>query len=129
MRSGIPKSVTNCILSVRICFKNGANTDSKMVLSRTTALHGYSFKIIFVYSHPELKVIGGITVDTEDNIYVVGHLSNNIHQLYPDGSFNRILLCERHGLWKPIFIHFLKDDSQFLLSNDGGNNVDIYEMK
>jgi hypothetical protein len=74
-------------------------------------------------------VIGGITVDTEDNIYVVGHLSNNIHQLYPDGSFNRILLCERHGLWKPIFIHFLKDDSQFLLSNDGGNNVDIYEMK
>lgn len=88
-----------------------------------------SFKIIFVYSHPELKVIAGITVDTEDNIYVVGHLSNNIHQLYPDGSFNRILLVERHGLWRPIYIHFLKDDSQFLLSNDGGNNVEIYEMK
>jgi hypothetical protein len=84
MRSGIPKSATNCI------FLNKLYCTSD------------SFKIIFVYSHPELKVIGGITVDTEDNIYVVGHLSNNIHQLYPDGSFNRILLCERHGFWKPI---------------------------
>ncbi|KAK3610062.1 hypothetical protein CHS0354_032147 [Potamilus streckersoni] len=42
-------------------------------------------KQYFVYISRDLKAPRGISVDREDNVYVVGYRSNNIHKLSPDG--------------------------------------------
>ncbi|KAK3610063.1 hypothetical protein CHS0354_032148 [Potamilus streckersoni] len=50
--------------------------------------HGKQY---FVYSSNDLKYPRGVAVDKEDNIYVVGNGSNNIHKLSPDGVTLQII--------------------------------------
>lgn len=60
---------------------------------------------IWTYRHNELKGSYGLDKDPQNNIYVAGMKSNNIHILSVEGSLLRIL----GGLTNPTCIKFKKD--------------------
>ncbi|KAL3891327.1 hypothetical protein ACJMK2_003589 [Sinanodonta woodiana] len=45
----------------------------------------------YAYSPDNLKWPFGVAVDREDNIYVVGYSSHNVHQLSPDGCIIQVI--------------------------------------
>lgn len=57
---------------------------------------------IFRYSHKNLRVPMGISVDHRGSVYVAGHYSNNIHQVSPEGGLIQIISPEDEGFKKPI---------------------------
>jgi hypothetical protein len=70
----------------------------------------------FRYRHPELVGPCGIAVDGEDNIYVCGNYSHNIHQLSSEAQHIRIL--PSGNVQKPRCISFQPDSTNFLFTND-----------
>lgn len=88
-----------------------------------TDLNGH---MIFNYSNPELKVITGITCDSENNIYVSGFSSHNIHQISPDGELMQIYSM---GISKPRAIFLQKNGRLLLVSNNEGKEVKIFQFQ
>ncbi|KAK3610051.1 hypothetical protein CHS0354_032136 [Potamilus streckersoni] len=69
----------------------------------------------FVYVSNDLKFPLCVAVDREDNVYVVGYSSNNIHKLSPDGVTLQIItsgVAER-----PTGISFNHNRDFFLITN------------
>jgi sugar lactone lactonase YvrE len=82
--------------------------------------------MIFTYNNPELKVITGITCDSENNIYVAGFSSHNIHQISPDGELIEIYSM---GISKPRAIFLQKNGRLLLVSNNEGKEVNIFQFQ
>ncbi|KAL3887967.1 hypothetical protein ACJMK2_000352 [Sinanodonta woodiana] len=82
----------------------------------------------FVYQHDSLKNPRGVATDKHDNVYVVGHASNNIHQLTPDGVVLQII---SNGVPSaPLAICFNNDGDVFLVTNDSDTRkIYQYELK
>lgn len=79
-------------------------------------------EIMFVYRHPDLKAPYGLAVDPVGNIYVCGHLSNNIHVISEAGETLRIL----PGFTRPQFIAFQESCFRFFVVE--GEGVKICEL-
>lgn len=62
----------------------------------------------------------GISVDYEENIYVTSFISNNVHQLTPDGQLNRILLNKDDGIREPRSICLQKYNNRFVVCDSAG---------
>ncbi|KAL3864937.1 hypothetical protein ACJMK2_006580 [Sinanodonta woodiana] len=72
--------------------------------------------LLFIYNPDNLKGSYGITLDMDDNVYVLGRNSKNIHQLSPDGAVLQILTA---GLPKcPVAITYNRSKNQLLLTNE-----------
>ncbi|KAK3599435.1 hypothetical protein CHS0354_036451 [Potamilus streckersoni] len=84
-------------------------------------------KRLFVYSPDNLKGFHGITIDMDNNVYVVGCNSNNIHQLSPDGAVLKIIT---DGLPKyPDAITYNKTKNQLLLTNfSSKKNIHVIKL-
>uniref|UniRef100_K1Q473 Uncharacterized protein n=1 Tax=Magallana gigas TaxID=29159 RepID=K1Q473_MAGGI len=83
-----------------------------------------SGKMLFKYSHKELKDPHGLTVDGHGNIFVNGSVSNNIHIVSNDGKTVRIL----KGVQSPRCIKFLNGTYRFFVSEAGGR-VKVFELQ
>ncbi|KAL3864941.1 hypothetical protein ACJMK2_006584 [Sinanodonta woodiana] len=82
--------------------------------------------LLFVYNPNNLKGSLGITLGMDDNVYVVGRDSKNIHQLSPDGAVIHILT---DGLpHDAISITYNRSKKQLLLTN-GPNQKEIHAIK
>ncbi|KAL3864023.1 hypothetical protein ACJMK2_005735 [Sinanodonta woodiana] len=71
-------------------------------------------KLIFKYTHEALAGAYGIAVDREDNVYVVGELSYNIHQVSTSGRPMQVFL----GI--PIYAHaicFVSNSNEFHITD------------
>ena len=62
----------------------------------------------------------GISLDYEGNIYVTSFISNNVHQLTPDGQLNRILLNKDDGIKEPRAISLQKYNNRFVVCDSAG---------
>ncbi|KAL3888548.1 hypothetical protein ACJMK2_000914 [Sinanodonta woodiana] len=69
----------------------------------------------FAFRHPDLKGPQGVSVDRDDNVYVVCCFSDNIFQLSPGGLLIRIIVNEV-GKY-PMGISFDKNGDTFVLSH------------
>ncbi|XP_052698123.1 E3 ubiquitin-protein ligase Midline-1-like [Crassostrea angulata] len=83
-----------------------------------------SGKMLFKYSHKELKIPYGLTVDGHGNIFVTGNGSNNIHIVSNDGKTVRIL----KGVQRPQCIKFLNGTYRFLVGEAAGC-VKVFELR
>lgn len=83
-----------------------------------------SGKILFKYSHEELKTPYGLTVDGHGNIFVNGCASNNIHIVSNDGKIIRII----KGVQGPRCIRFLYGTYRFLIGEAGGH-IKVFELR
>ncbi|KAK3610064.1 hypothetical protein CHS0354_032150 [Potamilus streckersoni] len=81
-------------------------------------------KRYFVYLSNDLRSPRCITVDSEDNVYVVGFSSNNIHKLSPDGVKLQIIAS---GIpEKPRGISFSYSREHFVITNIGLLNSKLH---
>ncbi|KAL3888676.1 hypothetical protein ACJMK2_001040 [Sinanodonta woodiana] len=82
----------------------------------------------FTYSPDNLRWPSGVSVDWDDNIYVLGYHSRNIHQLSPDGSVIQVI---QDGVPKnPRGICFDKSKYLFYVTNvSDADNLYVYHFK
>lgn len=71
---------------------------------------------IRTYSYEKLRHILRIDVNYSGNIFVVGHLSNNIHVLTPNAELLKILDSA-----SPRFIEIQENSNVFLVGSDKSN--------
>jgi len=83
---------------------------------------------VFRYSHSLLKDPKGIALDPEDNVYVCGKGSKNIHHISADGSRSRILISDMgQDTRMPMAIAFHPDGTRFcLISFSEGDPIVLY---
>ena len=59
----------------------------------------------------------GISVDNDGNVYVVGHGSNNVVVISPDGQRHRQLLSTKDGLSDPHVLDYDRSTNRLLVVN------------
>ncbi|KAK3578925.1 hypothetical protein CHS0354_035556 [Potamilus streckersoni] len=74
-------------------------------------------KQYFVYLSSNLKYPTGVAVDRDDNIYIVGNISNNIHKLSPKGVVLQVITSGVPD--KPTGIIFSDSRDHFIITNTG----------
>ncbi|KAL3864944.1 hypothetical protein ACJMK2_006587 [Sinanodonta woodiana] len=82
---------------------------------------------LFVYSSDNLKGSYGITLDMDDNVYVVGKQSKNIHKLSPDGAVLQIFTAKLPDY--PAAVTYNRAKNQLLLTNRSSDNKKIHVIK
>ncbi|XP_063404187.1 uncharacterized protein LOC134687658 [Mytilus trossulus] len=70
----------------------------------------------------------GITVDNGGNVFVVGHISNNVVIISSDGLRHRQLLSREDGLKGPQVLHYGTSTNTLLVANEC-NDAFLYEVK
>ena len=81
-------------------------------------LHGttqWKFKDEHVLQRPY-----GISVDNDGNVYVVGHSSNNVVVISPNGQRLRELLSSKDGLLNPTALDYDLSTNRLLVVNRSG---------
>ncbi|KAK3607053.1 hypothetical protein CHS0354_015364 [Potamilus streckersoni] len=81
----------------------------------------------FAYSSESLKGPRGVAVDIDDNVYIVGQDSKNIHQLSPSGCCLRIISTDLHN--KPVSISFLTDYGRFYITGWNSKRLGIFKLQ
>ncbi|KAL3890910.1 hypothetical protein ACJMK2_003181 [Sinanodonta woodiana] len=82
----------------------------------------------YTYSPDNLKYPLGVAVDRDDNIYVVGYNSHNIHQLSPEGCILQVITT---GVpQNPRAISFENSTDTFIITNSSDKpKLYIYQLK
>ncbi|KAL3891434.1 hypothetical protein ACJMK2_003696 [Sinanodonta woodiana] len=86
-------------------------------------------KKLFTYSPDNLRGPMGIAVDRYDNIYIIGMDSNNIHQLSPDGSLQKVVNTGVPKGLRAICIHQRKDILIIMNTSDERRKLYMYQLK
>ncbi|XP_063400150.1 uncharacterized protein LOC134684773 [Mytilus trossulus] len=73
----------------------------------------------WTFQNSVLQTPGGITVDRNGDIYVVGRKSNNVILISSDGKHHR-LLSANEGLSELLAIHFSKERNMLIVANKKG---------
>ncbi|KAL3888767.1 hypothetical protein ACJMK2_001127 [Sinanodonta woodiana] len=109
---------------------NNAKTRVYVTVPDTNSLHCFNMegKIQYTYSPDNLTYPLGVAVDRDDNIYVVGGDSHNIHQLSPEGCTLQVLTT---GVPKdPCAISFDNSKDTFIITNYSEKpKLHIYQLK
>jgi DNA-binding beta-propeller fold protein YncE len=64
-----------------------------------------------------LRSPGGISVDNDGNVYVVGFSFNNVVVISPDGQRHRQLLSSKDGMSSPFVLDYDKSTNRLLVVN------------
>ena len=84
---------------------------------------------VFRYTSPDLKEPCGICLDGEENVYIAGSESGNIHQVSRDGTKGRILIPELKLIKKPFVICFNKNNNTLAVSSHAEDtSIEIYRF-
>ncbi|CAC5396370.1 unnamed protein product [Mytilus coruscus] len=70
----------------------------------------------------------GISVDNDENAFVVGYLSNTVVVISPDGQRFRLLLSSEDGLLFPQVLHYDQSTNTLLVANQS-EDAWLYEVK
>jgi DNA-binding beta-propeller fold protein YncE len=57
----------------------------------------------------------GISIDNDENVYVIGHTSNNVVVISPDGQRHRQLVSPKDGLKEPLALGYDKSTNRLLV--------------
>ncbi|KAK3598922.1 hypothetical protein CHS0354_036236 [Potamilus streckersoni] len=80
----------------------------------------------FTFTHHNLKGPQSVSVDRDDNVYLVGCASRNIFQLSPDGFLIHILL-NRKGK-NPMAMCFDQNGDKFVLSHVNDTSLSTFRL-
>ncbi|CAC5407024.1 TRIM56 [Mytilus coruscus] len=85
------------------CIYGETNNSVSRVVGDTT---------LFTYTNADLIGPRGIGIDFEDNIYIAGYLSRNIHQITNEGELLRVIPIETFGIEMPWTIRFAPNSNK-----------------
>ncbi|KAL3890487.1 hypothetical protein ACJMK2_002769 [Sinanodonta woodiana] len=109
---------------------NNSKTRVYVSVSITNSLLCFNMegKKQYTYSPDNLKCPLGVAVDRDDNIYVLGYISHNIHQLSPEGCILQVITT---GVPQyPWAISFDNSRDTFIITNySEGTKLHIYQLK
>ncbi|KAL3888448.1 hypothetical protein ACJMK2_000819 [Sinanodonta woodiana] len=109
---------------------NNSKTRVCVTVHDTNSLHCFNMegKKQYTYSPDNLKNPIGVAVDRDDNIYVVGCNSHNIHQLSPEGCIIQVITT---GVPQyPMAISFDNSKDTFIITNfSETTKLHIYQLK
>lgn len=81
-----------------------------------------------IYKNSKLKKVHGMVLDENDNLYVVGKESNNIHKILSDRQNATIILNESNGIFSPLGISYNEESKEMMIINDEGSSVHLYKL-
>ncbi|KAL3860417.1 hypothetical protein ACJMK2_010541 [Sinanodonta woodiana] len=105
----------------------------------SAAVYAYSLDgtLIFKYEHQSLDGASGVAVDRDDNMYVVGRVSRNIHQVSPNGNQLQLFsvgvpravdaISTGIPIW-PTAICFTSSGDEFLIAEDPPNGKPVVRV-
>ena len=107
-----------------------SGTDKQTVLNADTGVVNESKTKLFERS----QFLSGVTTDTDGNIYVCYHITDEVKVLAKDLSSRRVLISARNGLGRyPQAVVYNAADHQLLVSyayySDSNQRVDCFELK
>ncbi|XP_052093338.1 uncharacterized protein LOC127729556 isoform X2 [Mytilus californianus] len=82
---------------------------------------------ILVFKDQSISNPRGISVDHNQNVFVVGQTSNNLTVIQHDGKDSKVILTDRDGLQSPSAVHYNKEKKIFCLGFKGGS-VALYQL-
>ncbi|CAC5392080.1 unnamed protein product [Mytilus coruscus] len=82
---------------------------------------------IWVFKDQSITLPGGISVDHNQNVYVVGTWSHNLTLIQHDGKDSKVLLTYRDGLNLPAAVHYNKEKNIVCLGCKKGS-VELYQV-
>ena len=80
------------------------------------------------YSSSELLDPAGLTLDNQDNLYITGFGSDNIHRISGNRDVNEIVLTKDDGISSPSGITFNKQTNELLVINEDFTSIRIYKV-
>ncbi|XP_052083856.1 tripartite motif-containing protein 45-like [Mytilus californianus] len=86
-------------------------------------------KVMFTYNSENFRWPVNMATDVQDNIYLLGMKSHNLHRLLPKGTFHKEMLTESDELNFPRCIAFNKNYSKLYISNDLGKSISVFSCK
>lgn len=84
---------------------------------------------VFTYNSPDLRGAQGVTTDNRDNIYIVGHCSNNVHRLRPDGTLMDLILKEEDNIISPESCYFSRNYRKLYVVNNFGRVISVLNVE
>lgn len=83
---------------------------------------------VFTYKSDKFSNPRGIDIDRDENVYICGNVTSNLHQLYKDGKLVRVIPVGSIGIKRPYVIRFMKNSNQFLVTCYQTGKVFICEI-
>ncbi|KAK3591659.1 hypothetical protein CHS0354_040567 [Potamilus streckersoni] len=119
-----------CDLSATYVTLNSSCTRVYISVWRANSLYCFDMdgRMMYKYSADNLKKPFGVATDRDDNVYVVGRGSNNIHQLTSDGTPIRIIT---EGIPRgSMAVCFSNSLDRFLITNDSiSDSINVFRLK
>ena len=108
----------NLFICPRYIIVNSAGDSMYVSDSHTDTVTSLSMdgKVWNRYKHDTLSYPVGLTLVDDDSIYVIGYLSNNIHQITPTCTSVRIVLEEKDGLLGPRTMCYITTQTKHFMS-------------
>ncbi|CAC5426466.1 unnamed protein product [Mytilus coruscus] len=81
------------------------------------------------YNNPGLKDPYGIAVDDNNDVYVAGRKSNDIHRITRDRKRQDIVLDEKDGIKGPMGLSFNYLTKELMVVNEDGWSIRVYKIQ
>lgn len=97
----------------------------------TYIVQGLTTTGIALSKHRKSNLVGplGLCRDPDENVYVCGRDSNNIHQLSKDGSEHRIFLSEKDGIRQPLNICHRPADDKIIVTSWMSDKITVFRLQ
>ncbi|XP_063425273.1 uncharacterized protein LOC134708560 [Mytilus trossulus] len=82
---------------------------------------------IWVFTDQSISELSGLSVDSNQNVFVVGGTSNNLTVIQHDGKYSKILLTDRDGLKSPNAVDYNKQKKIVCLGFKAGS-IALYQV-
>lgn len=81
-----------------------------------------------VYKDSELKCPKGICVHKSSLVYVVGYVSNTVHQLDPDSGEFKTVLEQKDGIKKPLSVSYCELEDKIYIGMENSSVLKVFQM-
>ncbi|KAL3837574.1 hypothetical protein ACJMK2_022922 [Sinanodonta woodiana] len=112
--------LTNCFIAV-----DSSNTCVYIAVESGLFCSDLKGKERFMYSSEDIKNPCGVALDCQDNVYVVGNQSQNIHQLSSDGCLMRNISITTKN---PFSICFSSTGNQCIITSSESDQLHVYNL-
>ncbi|XP_071139196.1 uncharacterized protein [Mytilus edulis] len=83
---------------------------------------------IWTFIDESIRFPTGLSLDKDQNVFVVGRASNNLVLIQHDGKASKILLNKDDGLAEPNAVYYSKENNSLLVCDKSSGNAALYKV-
>ena len=125
---------TSRVVFPRSCIRHICTDDAKNVYftdwneNSLSCIDLDNERSIYLYKHAQLKGPTSVAIDMDNRCYVVGLVSNNVHQVDSQGHLIKIILSHTDGIYEPQILNFKPFSAKFILVENGDNKKNLFKL-